>query len=139
MFTQTLKKYLPVIAILLKRTTSEPQVLSMNHTDFERAAGGRKVKCSFTQLLLNNGRINTEKKPNPFAKNFGDLLREDKVILGLMAGKDFEFSMSNDYKLTIKDNTPVAEASVDAEQDVEKEILTEEDVLTEEVIEVIES
>jgi hypothetical protein len=138
MFTQTLKKYLPVVAILLKRTTSEPQVLSMNHTDFERAAGGRKVKCSFAQLHLNNGRINTEKKPNAFAKTFGDLLREDKTIQGLMAGKDFEFSMSNDYKLTIKDNTPVVEVNVDVVVEQEETEVIAEDI-TEEAVEVIEN
>ncbi|MEI8060081.1 MAG: hypothetical protein WCG67_07990, partial [Ferruginibacter sp.] len=62
MFNQTWKKYLPVLLILLKRSLIEPQVLNMNHTDFERAAGGRKIKFSFASLQLSNGRIIT--KPN---------------------------------------------------------------------------
>jgi hypothetical protein len=125
MFTQAIKKYFPVIAILLKRTTNEVQVLSMNHTDFERAAGGRKVKCSFPQLQLINGRINTEIKQSPFAKSFGDLLREDKVIQKLLVDKHFEFSMTNDYKLNIKDNTPKVAADT--------ELVTEETIAVEAV------
>ena len=54
MFTQTWKKYLPVIILLLKKTNAEQQVLSMNHTDFERAAGGRKIKyCTSNNSELN--------------------------------------------------------------------------------------
>jgi len=34
MFTQTWKKYLPVILIMLKRSVNGDQSLSMNHTDF---------------------------------------------------------------------------------------------------------
>ena len=43
MFTQTWKKYLPVILILMKKSALEDQVLKVNQTDFERAAGGRKI------------------------------------------------------------------------------------------------
>jgi|SRR5690606_17870831 hypothetical protein len=115
MFTQTWKKYLPVIVILLKRSAGSEQKLNMNFTDFERATGGRKIKFSFTHLQLNNGRINSEIKQAAVAKELADLLREDAVTQKLIAGQYLEFSLNNDFQLSIKNNTPPAEASVEAE------------------------
>ena len=109
MFSQTWKKYLPVITILLKRSATGPQTLSMNNTDFERAAAGRKIKYSFTHLQLTNARINTEVKHSALAKELSVLLQEDDAIKKLMMGQALEFSMSNDFVLTIKNNTPPPE------------------------------
>lgn len=119
MFSQTWKKYLPVLAILLKRSAGENQTLSMNNTDFERAAGGRKIKYSFSQLQLNKGRINTEVKHTPMAKELAVVLQEDDTIQKILAGQFFEFSMTNDFKLTIKNNTPPAEPIIEAELEEE--------------------
>ncbi len=126
MFTQTWKKYLPVIVILLKRSASGAQTLNMNNTDFERAAGGRKIKYSFSQLQLNNGRINTAVKQLPLAKEFAVLLQEDELTRKLLAGQNFEFSMSNDFLLTIKNNTPVPEATDEAETEETDEVTADE-------------
>jgi hypothetical protein len=113
MFSQTWKKYLQVIAILLKRSSAGPQTLSMNTTDFERAAAGRKIKYSFSHLHLTNGRINIEVKHSPLARELATMLQEDDAMKKLMAGQAFEFSMSNDFVLTIKNNTAVEEADID--------------------------
>lgn len=115
MFTQTWKKYLPVIAILLKRSSASVQTLNMNHTDFERAAGGRKIKYSFSQLQLNKGRINTAVKQAPLAKELAVLLQEDELTRKLLIDQYFEFSLSNDFLLTIRNNTPLPEASSETE------------------------
>jgi hypothetical protein len=109
MFNQTWKKYLPVLLILLKRSSTGPQVLSMNHTDFERAAGGRKIKYSFASLQLNNGRIITTPNMMALARELAVQLQEDAQILALLKNQQFEFSMTNDFKLTIK-NISAAEA-----------------------------
>ena len=109
MFTQTWKKYLPVISILLKRSTVSEQVLSMNNTDFERATGGRKIKLSFSHLQLNKGRVNTEFKQAALAKELAQVLQEDELTSKLIAGHHLEFSLSNDFQLTIRNTTPVAE------------------------------
>lgn len=122
MFTQTWKKYLPVIAILIKRSANAEQTLSMNHTDFERAAGGRKIKYSFSQLQLNNGRINTAIKQTPLAREFAELLQEDESTRRLLPGRQFEFSLSNDFQLTIRNNTPQSEPANETEQQPEEEI-----------------
>lgn len=48
MFSQAWNIYLPIIKILLKRSAGADQTLDMNRTDFERAAGGRKAKLTFS-------------------------------------------------------------------------------------------
>jgi hypothetical protein len=117
MFTQTWKKYLPVIFILIKRSTQGEQVLKMNHTDFERAAGGRKTKFSFSNLELTKARINSHVKHSPMAKEFAVLLQEDPAVRRYILDQHLEFSMTNDFTLTIKNHLlaiePVADENAD--------------------------
>jgi hypothetical protein len=111
MFNQILKKYLPIIAILMKRTANgEQQSLKMNQLDFARAAGGRKIKFNFNNLHLINGKINYTLKITPLATELALLLQSDATINGLLKLQSFEFSMGNDFMLLIKNNTNVVEA-----------------------------
>jgi hypothetical protein len=110
MFRQTWKIYLPVINLLLKKSAGGEQSLSMNHTDFERAAGGRKIKFSFATLEINNGRIPISSKLLPLASDLVLLLQEDDQSKKLLAGKKFEIGMSNDFTLSIRDVTVPVEA-----------------------------
>ncbi len=126
MFKPTWRKYLPVMTILLKRSTGSEQVLNMNHTDFERAVAGRKTKFSFSQLQLNNGKINSEVKHNPIAKELAELLQEDSSAMRILAGKRYEFEMNNDFQLVIRNNTPVLEAVIPEE---DAEVITAEDAV----------
>jgi hypothetical protein len=109
MFAQTWKKYLPVITILLKRSVNEEQTFSMNHTDFERAAGGRKIKYSFAALRLNNGRIDNTVKHTPLARDLAVVLQEDEQTRKLLQQQQFEFSMNNAFQLLIRNITPAPE------------------------------
>ncbi len=119
MFSQTWKKYLPVITLFLKRVNTNPeQTLSLNNTDFERAAGGRKVKNSFSHLLLNKGRINNEAKQSTVAKELAYMLKEEETTKYIIENLFLEFSMNNDYKLTIKNTAPITEVT-----DVVKEVV----------------
>ena len=120
MFTQTWKIYLPVITILLKRSVQGEQTLNMNLTDFERATGGRKIKFSFSKLQLNNGRINNLTKHTHLAKELAALLLEDEQTRKLLQKKQFEFSMTNDFQLTIKNNTIPEDTNQDQEESIEK-------------------
>ena len=117
MFTQTWKKYLPVILILMKRAVQDEQVLKVNQTDFERAAGGRKVKFSFSNVELKKARLNSHAKHSPFAKEFATTLQEDDITRGYLQQHWFEFSMSTDFQLTIKRHPLEAEVTQDAAGD----------------------
>ena len=117
MFNQPWKKYLPVIIILMKRSGSGEQILHMNHTDFERAAGGRKIRFTFSNLQLNNGRVNLAKHM-PLATDLTIVLQENEVSKILIRDQHFEFTMNKEFQLIIKNNTPLIQpepASTSAE------------------------
>jgi hypothetical protein len=125
MFSQTWKKYLPVIAILIKRSASGDQTMRLNNTDFERAAGGRKIKFSFTHLQLNKSRINTQIKQGAVAKELAVVLQEDEAVKKLLADQWLEFALSNDFTLTIKNNTPAPEENNEAETEALEKVSAE--------------
>lgn len=132
MFSQIWKKYLPLIAILIKRSATAVQTVTLNQTDFERAAGGRKIKYSFTHLQLNKGRINTEVKHSPFAKEFSVVMQEDENIQRLLAAASLEFSLNNQFLLTVRNTAPVAEEVNETEQG--EDVVEEPDTKGEEVV-----
>ena len=106
MFVQTWIKYLPVLKILLKRSVNGEQTLAMNASDFQRAAGGRKLKFSFS-ITLHNGRLQTMDNPPPIAREFVAVLQQDDPTRQFIRQHDFEFSLTNSLQLTIRNITPV--------------------------------
>ena len=107
MFTETWKKYLPVIVLLMKRADKGEQVLDMNHTDFERAAGGKKVKFSFSEIRLENGRIDYDNKLSMLSGDLIALIQENEKARWITANQLFELSMNSNFQLKIKNITPV--------------------------------
>lgn len=107
MFTQTWKKYLPVIILLMKRSDRAEQVLDMNYTDFARATAGKKIKLTFSSVLLTNGRSKVESKYTPLANDLILVLQENPQSGTLMRDKLFEFSLNSSFQLTIRNNTLV--------------------------------
>lgn len=107
MFAQTWNKYLPVLRILLKRSANNEQTLTMNASDFQRAAGGRKVKFSFS-ITLHKGRLRTISNPSSIAKEFVAVLQQDELIRKYLSDQDIEFSLANNLQLLIKNITPPA-------------------------------
>jgi len=105
MFIQTWNKYLPIIKILFKRSVAAEQTLAMNSTDFQRAAGGRKVKYSFSIVLV-KGRIQNSDAPPPLAKDLVAALQQDDVTRSFIRQNELELSMNNSFQLTIKNTTP---------------------------------
>ena len=109
MFLHTWRKYLPVIILLMKRSGKSEQVLDMNQTDFERAAGGKKAKLTFSSLKLDNGRTNYDANYSPLAKDLIAVLQENDQTGALMKQKQFEFSLNSSFQLTIRNTTAVSE------------------------------
>lgn len=105
MFVQVWKKYLPVITILLKRSVNGVQTLEMNHTDFERAAGGKKVKFNFSSLQIVNGRVTQGAKNLPIAKDLASVLLDNELTFKLIKKQQLEFSMMEGFQLVIQNNT----------------------------------
>src|SRR6185503_17814063 len=104
MFSQVWKKYLPVIMILLKRSVNGDQSLSMNPSDFQRAAGGRKIKYSFTNLQLINARINNTVKHQPLAREFAEVMQEDEIVRKFLQKKHLAFPVNLRSRLRPRNN-----------------------------------
>ncbi len=117
MFAQAWNKYLPVIKILMKRSAGGEQTLAMNKTDFERAAGGRKAKLTFS-LTIQNGRNQNYTAPPPVAKELLTILQEDETTRQLLRNEEFAFSMNTSFQLLIKKAEPIAEPSAEINENV---------------------
>ena len=89
----------------MKRSAKGDQVLDLNFTDFERASGGKKVRFSFSDLVLNNGRSNPEQKNSPLAADLILALQENKEAASIMNFKQYEFAMNINCQLTIRNTT----------------------------------
>ena len=107
MFIQSWRKYLPVIVILMKRSATGEQILDMNHTDFVRAAGGKKIKLSFSTITLENGRVDNPANHPALVTDLIKELQENKVARQLMQDHQFSFRMNMNCQLTIKNITEI--------------------------------
>ncbi len=107
MYTNTWKKYLPVIRLLLKKSAVAEQKVTLNRTDFERNSRIRKPVCAFDIQII-NGRL---QKMNPAAqvKGLMEVLVEDSASLQLLRQRHYSICMSSDFQLSIKNTTPVEE------------------------------
>ena len=112
MFFQAWNKYLPIIKILMKRSSGGDQTLDMNKTDFERAAGGRKAKFTFS-VMLHKGRIQNSTAPPPVAKDLATILQEDEMTRLLVRQFDYQFTMNASFQLSIKNLAPAVEPATD--------------------------
>jgi hypothetical protein len=124
MFAQAWNKYLPVIKILMKRSGSGNQTLAMNKTDFERAAGGRKAKLTFSLSII-NGRNQHYTAPPPVAKELLTILQEDESTKQLMRNEEFTFSMNTSFELSIKKAESIAAPEETAVEEAGAAVVTE--------------
>jgi hypothetical protein len=123
MYTITWKKYLPVIRLLLKKSALAEQKMTLNRTDFERTSRIRKPVCSFDIEVI-NGRLN---RLNPAAqvKSLMEVLTQDEATNQLLRKKHYAISLSSDFQLNIKNNTPVEEPVPVVEEPIQPEPVAE--------------
>jgi hypothetical protein len=101
MHTQIWNKYLPIIRILLKKTRTSDQLLTMNRTDFERAGVARKSGYKF-EIHFIKGRVDNLLGTSQLAKDLAAVLLEDEVIKDLFTQNNFMVSMNTKFQLSIK-------------------------------------
>ena len=107
MFVQLWNKYLPVIKILMKKSAFGEQVVSMNKTDFERAAAGKKLKHSF-KIFIRNCKLENAPKQSQLVKQLATTLTEDDMAKKLLKQHDYQFILNSSFQLTIKNCNPPA-------------------------------
>lgn len=108
MYTYTWKKYLPVIRLLLKKSATAEQSVSLNRTDFEKTTKLRKPACSFAVEIV-KGRLNTFNNQSVPARDLLEILQEDEITKGLIRQHQYAISLNSDFMLSIKNITPVEE------------------------------
>ena len=114
------KKYVPVIRILLKKTTAEEQVFVINRIDFERAGIGRKAGYKFSASFV-NGRPDLIFTENELVQSFIASLQEDEAIRQQLLQNNYTFSFGSNYQLRIKnDSLPKEDLPLLAEQAVDE-------------------
>jgi hypothetical protein len=117
MFSQTWRKYVPLIRLFIKKAGGGEQKIQLNKTDFERALGGRKLKLSFSRLEINRGRMNNMLPNTVLAKDLADVLLDDQSTAVLLQNRNISFSFTGDMELIINDETPAAAAVEEATTD----------------------
>ena len=129
MYTQIWNKYLPIIRILLKRSTTGDQLLNLNVTDFERAGAARKSGYKFAINFV-NGRVDNIISASPLAKDLAAVLLEDAVVKDLFSRNDYDVTMNAKFHLGIKYHARpvVADENSEENTEVEETVNAEENV-----------
>lgn len=128
MYTQIWNKYLPIIRILLKRSTTGDQSLNLNATDFERAGATRKSGYKF-HINFINGRVDNIISASPLARELADVLLADAVVKELFSRNDYYVTMSAKFQLGIRyEARPVSTEDTTENSPVAEEALAEEAV-----------
>jgi len=96
-------KYLPAIRILMKKSAAGDQVLGMNSSDFDKAAGLRKSGYKFVINYINN-KPDSLFSGNSFAQSFISVLQSDETIRELLSRTNYSFIFTSKYQLQIKNN-----------------------------------
>lgn len=105
MYTYIWNKYLPVIRILLKKSSGGDQLLSLNRDDFERAGTGRKAGYKFT-IEYTEGKVSNVISGSDLASHLAVAMLEDAATKAVLQTGHFQVILNTKFQLTIKNTTP---------------------------------
>jgi hypothetical protein len=105
MYTYIWNKYLPVIRILLKKSSGGDQLLSLNRDDFERAGTGRKAGYKFT-IEFTEGKVSNVISGSDLASHLAAAMLEDAATKAVLQAGHFQVILNTKFQLTIKNTTP---------------------------------
>lgn len=104
MYNHIWKKYLPIIKILMKKSLTEEQVLTLNRIDFERAGTGRKAGYKFI-IEFTDGKVGNVISGSALAMHLAQVIVEDEGAKQIIEEYNFEVSLNTKFQLTIR-NVP---------------------------------
>jgi hypothetical protein len=103
MYTHIWSKYLPIIKILLKRSATADQTLSLNRIDFERAGSGRKAGYKFN-IDFSNGKVSNVISGSALASDLATVLLQDEMAKNLFRENEYKISLNTKFQLAIKNS-----------------------------------
>jgi hypothetical protein len=118
MYTYTWKKYLPVIRLLLKRSATTEQTMSLNRIDFEKINRTRKPVVTFS-FEIADGKLRQLNLP-VVAKDLIEILMQDDVAKNLLRQNHYLMGLDTNLQLSVK-NMGRPEEETGAEPDVKSE------------------
>jgi hypothetical protein len=101
MYNHIWKKYLPIIKILMKKSNTEDQVLTLNRVDFERAGTGRKAGYKFV-INFTDGKVGNVISGSPLAMHLAQVILEDDGAKQILNENNYDVSLNTKFQLTIK-------------------------------------
>ena len=101
MYNHIWKKYLPIIKILMKKSSTEEQVLTLNRVDFERAGTGRKAGYKFI-IEFTEGKVGNVISGSPLTMHLAQVILEDDAAKQILQDNNYEVSLNTKFQLTIK-------------------------------------
>ena len=113
MYVHVWNKYLPIIKILMKKTSAGSQTLDLNRIDFERAGSGRKAGYKFT-IDFKQGRVSNVISGSALASDLAMVLLNDPASRAILTNNDIAITLNTKFQLTIVNKT-IAEESVKPE------------------------
>ncbi|MCW3090597.1 MAG: hypothetical protein JWP81_1666 [Ferruginibacter sp.] len=111
MYTYIWNKYLPVIRILLKKSSGGDQLLSLNRDDFERAGTGRKAGYKFV-IEYTEGKVSNVISGSDLASHLAAAMLEDPATRVVLKTGHFQVILNTKFQLTIKNITPLPAESL---------------------------
>jgi hypothetical protein len=105
MYNHIWKKYLPIIKILMKKSSAEDQVLDLNRVDFERAGTGRKAGYKFT-IEFTDGKVGNVISGSALAMHLASVIMEDDSAKQILKENNYEVSLNTKFQLSIKNVSP---------------------------------
>jgi len=116
MYVHVWNKYLPIIKILMKKTSAGNQTLDLNRIDFERAGSGRKAGYKFS-IDFKQGRVSNIISGSPLASDLATVLLNDPASRAILAISDISISLNTKFQLLIV-NKSVEEEKVKEEPEM---------------------
>ena len=109
MYTHIWLKYLPILRILMKKSTAGDQVLNLNRPDFEKHGVARKAGYKFT-IEFTNGKVANVISTSQLAMDLAAVMLEDATCKTLFATNNYAISLNTKFQVSIKNCTPQPEA-----------------------------
>lgn len=100
MYVHVWNKYLPIIKILMKKSSAGSQTLDLNRIDFERAGSGRKAGYKFTIEFV-NGRVSNIISGSALATDLAAVLLNDPAGKAILSNADISISLNTKFQLAI--------------------------------------
>lgn len=94
------KRYLPVLAIQIKKAISEEQEINFTKSDFHSLGNRNKSDYSFS-LEIENGKVKNNISASAVARDLYDVLLSSPKIKELLQGNHIKFSLGKAYILKI--------------------------------------